>query len=357
MGKAEEIMERMETRMREEEFQRRHKEHEKDFTRNRKLGFEFVIKYILGNTRESMEMGKERYCEASGIESISGAAITKARTKVRYTAIEALFEEMAEMLPTPKKIAGYQVIAIDGMKGELPKTPELMKKYRASPASGYPQFHALAGYDVLNEFFGAAVFEPAPGNEYGMAMELLKHQYFSEEKQQLLLFDRGFLSVALIQALNTMGKKFIIRASKSSLKEINEFSKGTRVDQTVHIHYTKRRGATNRVHAKLPYDFELRCLKIELPDHSTELCVTNLEKGPFPRRKIKDLYHLRWGIEVGFNYLKNTIFVEEFSSRKENGIKQDFYASLWGANFLNFLLTQEFPLPPRSAEKKTLLSV
>lgn len=356
MGIAEEMMEYIEQRSGEEKFQRANKVREKDFTRQRKLGFVDVIKYIIGNPRESLELGKERYSEAKGLESISCAAITKARSRIRYTAIEELFEETAERIPRPKKIEGYEVIAIDGVQGEMPKTPDLMKTYQVSKTSGYPQFHAISGTDILNGIILAADFVPAPGNEYKMALDLLEHPCFRKERRQILLYDRGFPSVALIQKLNEMGKKFVMRVSRSFLKEVNQFGKGTRVDQLINIHYTKRRGATNRVHARLPYDFDLRCLRLRLPSNEDEICITNLERNLFPKRIINQLYRLRWGIETSYNNLKNSFFLEEFSSRKENNIKQDFYATLLGANLLNALLDLDYPLP-KSEEKKTVLSV
>ena len=71
--------------------------------------------------------------------------------------------------------------------------------------------------------------------------------------------------------------------------------------------------------------------------------VTNLPCEEFPKEKIKELYNYRWGIETSYNYLKNSIFIEEFTSRKENGIKQDFFASLWAANLTNAAIADAMP--------------
>ena len=64
-----------------------------------------------------------------------------------------------------------------------------------------------------------------------------------------------------------------------------------------------------------------------------QILITNLERAEFPKRDLKQLYSLRWGIETSFNYLKNAVFVEEFTSRTENGLAQEYFVSLLMYNF------------------------
>ena len=93
----------------------------------------------------------------------------------------------------------------------------------------------------------------------------------------------------------------------------------------------------------MPYAFEIRCVRIRLESGEDEFLITNLPRKEFPKRKIKELYRDRWGIETSYNYLKNSVFIEEFTSKKENGIKQDFYASLWAANLTNAAIADAMP--------------
>ena len=60
--------------------------------------------------------------------------------------------------------------------------------------------------------------------------------------------------------------------------------------------------------------------------------ITNLPKDSFSRLDIGELYNYRWGIESAFLDLKYAVHVEDFMSKKENAIKQEFYASLIQAN-------------------------
>lgn len=340
---AQEIMEETKEIISRGDFQRRHVvDPEKDFIRTRKLDFATTMLYVLGNTRESMELASETFREIAEIEDISPAALCKARAKIDFSAFRAVFEASAKLMPIRETDHGYQIIAVDGMMGEMPNLNALQEAYPVHKAKKYPQFHAMAAYDVLNDIFLAADFLPGPANERQMAIELLSWATLQGDKK-IFLFDRGFPSVALIQKLNTMGHKFVMRVSNSFLKEVNEFAKSRFLDKTISISYHPRRGAVNRVTAELPYEFTLRCVRIHLIDGSEEICITNLPYESFSVQEIKRLYGLRWGIEISYNYLKNAIFIEEFTSRKENGIKQDFYASLWAANLINAVIEDAMP--------------
>lgn len=308
-----------------------HKSKPTDFTRNRKLQFKDIISFVMGLSNTSFDFEVDHFCDNAGIE-ISAAALSKARDKVKYTAFLELLRISQSKLPINNTFKGYRVIAVDGIKGELPNTKELMKKYKPSENSGYPQFHAVASFDVLNCTFIDAQFCPFPADERDLAYTLIERH---NTKQDIFLFDRGFPSVALIQKLNRSGLKFVARVSKSFLKEVNDFSSQKYTDKDLHINYTKRRGATSRASKlELPYEFDLRCVKIKLSSGDTELLITNLPRTEFNRQEIGKLYGMRWGIEIGFNHLKNAIHIEEFVGIKENSIKQEFYSVLIKYNLI-----------------------
>lgn len=319
------------------EFQKRHVENaEKDFKRKRKMSFSDIIMYTIGNTRSSLGLEAERFAKELKCGGITGAAICKARQKVKYTAFQELFEKTAEGSPRNKKYHGYNIIAVDGMKGELPRTPELTEKYRASKQSETPIFHAVSAFDVLNEIFISSEFHFGGANERELAGNIIDSVRESESyqnEQQIWVFDRGFPSLLLLQKLMKYGLKYVMRVSTSFLKEVNDFRKSKYVDRVIHVNYTNARKHTSRVKSDGVCEFDIRCVRILLPSGEEEILITNLERTDFKKRDIKKLYELRWGIETSFNYLKHAVFVEEFTTRTENGLKQDFYVSLLIYNF------------------------
>ncbi len=258
------------------------------------------------------------YCTTFGL--------SKAIDKVNFSAFRELLVHTQKLIPTTAVFKGYRVIAVDGVKGELPNTPEIMKKYKPSKTALYPMFHAVASFDVLNCKFIDAGFEMSPTNERKAAIKLIDN-HLSEN--DIFLFGRGFPSIALIQKLEEKQLNFVARVSTSFIKEVNEFAPQKYLDKTIHIDYTKERAKSSKVkNLELPCSFGLRCVKVILPNGNTEILITNLQKDVFKRKDIETLYLLRWGIETSFNHLKNAINIEEFVGIKENSIKQEFYSIL-----------------------------
>ena len=182
----------------------------------------------------------------------------KARNKIKHTAFTKLFHHTANLIKPKNLYKNHRITSFDGITGELPRTPELMKKYRHSADSQYPMFHAMAEYGVLNCVYTNALFAPSPADERALVYELLKtHNYAGKE---IFLFDRGFPSVKLIQTLEKQGKKFVMRVSTIFLMEVNAFGKAKVKDKMVRIKIDARRKAMSRMDFEgESYCFDLRC--------------------------------------------------------------------------------------------------
>lgn len=68
-------------------------------------------------------------------------------------------------------------------------------------------------------------------------------------------------------------------------------------------------------------------------EFSNHTIVTSLNRFEFPIKRIKELYHLRWGIETSFRELKYTIGLVNFHAKKEDFIRQEIFARLVMYNF------------------------
>ena len=310
----------------DEDFKKNYKSNPTDFTRTRKISFSLIIYFVLGLFNTSFDFERIKFCKTANIESVSNAALSKARDKVKFTAFKELLKKTQAIIPSTNRYKGYRVIAVDGIKGELPNTPEIRNKFGVSKGRKYPLFHAVTSFDVLNCKFIDAEFAMSISDERKLAYTLLENH---QSEKDILLYDRGFPSLALIQKLNDRNQKFVARVSKSFIKEVNEFATEKALDKVVHIDYSSRRGATSRIkNVNLPYAVDLRCVKVFLKSGETEILITNLSNDEFKRNDIGHLYALRWGIEIGFNHLKNAIHIEEFVGINENSIKQEFYSIL-----------------------------
>lgn len=87
------------------------------------------------------------------------------------------------------------------------------------------------------------------------------------------------------------------------------------------------------------YNISFRIARFQVSDNSYELVITNLDSMLFPLEKLKELYNLRWGIEISFRELKYAIGLTSFYARKTDFVKQEIYARLLLYNYCELITT------------------
>ena len=78
---------------------------------------------------------------------------------------------------------------------------------------------------------------------------------------------------------------------------------------------------------------KLRMVRFLLDTGEYECIVTNLKREEFPPWRIRELYHLRWGIETSFRKLKYSIGISQLHSKKAEYVEQEIYARVIMYNF------------------------
>ncbi|WP_242861477.1 transposase [Cellulosilyticum ruminicola] len=82
-----------------------------------------------------------------------------------------------------------------------------------------------------------------------------------------------------------------------------------------------------------------RIARFKISKDSYELVVTNFDRFKFPSEKLKEIYHLRWGIETSFRELKYAIGLTSFHAKKVDYIKQEIFARLTLYNYCELITT------------------
>ena len=90
--------------------------------------------------------------------------------------------------------------------------------------------------------------------------------------------------------------------------------------------------------SKETYPINLRVVRFQIGEDSYESIITNLPEE-FTPDKIKELYHMRWGIETSFRELKYAIGLTSFHAKKVEYIKQEIFARLILYNFCEAITT------------------
>jgi len=322
----------------------KHKEKPENFTRNRKIGFKGVLVSVLINLKRSLSVEIDNFIEKLEVDDnleYTKQAYSKARQNLKPSAYTHLNDIAIEHIYSDefKTYKGYRLIAVDGSTVQLPNTAEMKEKYGVfhEEKMDYPAARMCLAYDVLNEVILDGKLFSYNESEQTAAVELIPNLY-NTEAQDIFLFDRGFPSVRLITLLNSLNKKYIIRVSKSFLKEVNEFTNGQDNDNTIHVNIDKRRIAVNRIKdITEPVSFDLRCARIKL-DTQDEILVTNLTSEEMSIEELKALYNKRWGIETNYNLMKNALELENFTGDTERVVLQDFYATIYICNVASIII-------------------
>ena len=181
----------------------------------------------------------------------------------------------------------------------------------------------------------------------------------SKLENVILVADRGYENYNIFAYAIEKGWKFAIRvkdknsngiASGLNLPPNDEFDIDiTQIFSRKNTKTTKNAGykwmPVNQVFDYLPrksdktYELSFRIIRFPIGSNSYEIIITNLDRNIFDVKKIKEIYHLRWGIETSFRELKYAIGLTSFHARKPDFIKQEIYARLLLYNYCELITT------------------
>ena len=331
----------------------------KDFTRNRKLDFKTLIGITMNSSGGTMRKELLDYFDFD-VNTPTVSAFSQQRSKILPEAFEYLFKTFTvENFPMSKEYWGYNLIACDGSNLSIstnPKDPETVRKSNQF-GNVMNKLHLNAFYDISNRIYTDVLIQTAAEYNEGRAcIAMIKR---SSLKNVILVADRGYENYNIMAHVINKGWKFVIRikdinsngiASTLNLPKTNEFD--TNITLTFTRKNTKETQSAgykfmpiNQMFDFLPpkskqtYDLSFRIVRFPISENSYELIVTNLDRFQFSAEKIKEIYHLRWGIETSFRELKYVIGLTSFHARKPDYIKQEIYAKLLLYNYCELITT------------------
>ena len=86
------------------------------------------------------------------------------------------------------------------------------------------------------------------------------------------------------------------------------------------------------------YSISFRVIRLKLSNGKTEVLYTNLPADQFSLEDLRELYHLRWGIETSFRDLKYSLCLKAFHSKKYDYIVQEVWARVILYNFSSSII-------------------
>jgi hypothetical protein len=327
----------------------------KNFTRKRKLDFSTIMSLLIGMGGNTISKELWNYFGYS-TTTVSASAFVQQRSKIKYQAIEDVFHSFVNKCDRQSLYKGYRLLAVDGSDVRLPTDKREVFTYLANDdtSEGYNLLHLDAMYDILQHIYVDASLQSKIGmNEHNALVSMIDRSKIQDKA--IIIADRGYESFNNIAHCQEKNWSYIIRSKESyGIKYTSPHTEEYDID--VMITLTRRQTKeTHKLIKENPeryrwiqphttfdyiqpksdtmYDLPIRIVRFKLSDTSYETIFTNLSREEFSADVLKELYHLRWGIETSFKELKYNVGLINFHSKKIEFIFQEIYAKLIMYNF------------------------
>ena len=220
----------------------------------------------------------------------------------------------------------------------------------------FNQLHLNALYDLQSRrYVDALIQEPYEENESFAMIEMIKK--LTANQKTIIMADRGYETYNIFANIQERGLFYLIRikdtSKKGSISGSLSLPVSCEFDEEIELIMTRKQKFYKTKGYKYlsnssPFDFldsenlfytlHLRLTQFQLENGVYECIASNLDKEEFPPEKIKELYHMRWGIETSFRELKYTIGLTNLHSKNVEYICQEIYAKLILYNFCEIIL-------------------
>ncbi len=335
------------------EFKIKHRIKETSFTRTVKLTFSIMVNLMIKKSSKSIQNSLNDMTLSGDVDyTITNSAYTQARAKLNYTAFEELSNKTVELFYKDgeyNRYKGFRLLAVDGSIVRLPTTDDIKKEFNATTAknnvTGFEkeivQSRISVLYDVLNNIaIDATINNAYPKdlivkNERVLALEHLKHC----TENDLVIKDRGYHSYELFYHFSATSNYLVRMTNKCFSKARFLFEQNCNVNDIVLDIEAPPKIRPRFKKQKLPLTMKIRFIRVVLDNGTIEVLATNiLDNNILKTSDFKELYFLRWGIELYYDLLKNRLSLENFTGLTALAVKQDFHATIFLTNYESMLV-------------------
>lgn len=339
----------------------------KDFSRKSVLTAETVIRLLISAEGGSLA----KILHDAGIQA-TASALSQRRAQIPPEVFRTVFTNFNSTCADNNFFQGYRLLAVDGTAVNLPRNPKAPSFVQNDGIpKGVNQLHVTPLYNILSRTFDDLVIQPEPKkDEIGALVDMLERNTFTQKT--LIIADRGFESYNLIaHCLEKENADFLIRVRQnySAMREVAKLPM-MELDCTIRPTITttqtkedKKNGYVflqvpkkSKVGSKTrrgrwdfpsPYPMKLRVCRFLLDNGEFETVATSLPRS-FSLDDIRELYHLRWGIETSFRDLKYTLGLVKLHGKSDAFAEQEIYASLTAFNFASRVCNEVVVRQPKN---------
>jgi hypothetical protein len=327
--------------------------------RRRRLPAEQVIRLVLGMALyrhrpiDELVERLDLVLPGSGQGSVAKSAVAQARARLGEEPLQWLFERCSEKWGHASarrhEWRGLAVYGVDGTTIRVPDSPDNRGFFGSQSAgdrglSGYPLARVVTLMALRSHVVAGAAIGPYQ-DERPMALAL----WTKLPDDSLVIVDRNFLAAGILLPLESSGssRHWLTRAtSRTKWKVLKKLGTG---DELVEIAVS---GEARSKNPDLSRSWKMRAIRYQRPGFQAQTLLTSLcDSKLYPARELRELYHERWELELGFNEVKTEMLEREEAIRSKTppGAMQELWAIGLAYNLIRLEMEQvaaEAKVPP-----------
>lgn len=334
----------------------------RDFTRTRKISMQNLLEFYIcmesGNLQH--ELLKYFYFRS---DTATVSAFHQQRSKLKPDTFLYLLNLFNSHFKPETYKDSYRLIACDGSEFNIPLNENDTDSYyppSGKSKRGFNMLHTIPLYDILGKRYLDVELQPIrKKNEFRAFCNLMDRFGCSTETKPVFIADRGFCSYNVFAHAIENQAYFLIRAKDTYVSRLlGDRVPDVEFDISLQRIFCRTHSRKKRLHpecdelykficANIDFDYiskenpeyqmRLRVVRFKISEGSYENIITNLPEDGFPPEEIKYLYNLRWGIELSFRDLKQTIAAEQFHCKNREYIGMEIYARMILYNFCSII--------------------
>ena len=329
----------------------------KDFTRNRKLPFEAVIKQVLAFQNKALQNELFDFFPHKR-DAPTKSALIQQRHKIKTEAFTFLYHSFMDNVEMKSRFFGFSLYACDGSTVNLPRNPndQSTSVFAKPGAKSYNCVHLNVLYNLLDKVYIDYKIDNGSHMREKDALFAMASA-IPDPERSILTADRGYGCFNTIAFLSNLHCRFVLRVKdlESTTSMIRQLKlPNTEFDTDIDIILTESHKKQYRDDSRYLLlcgnsafhffddngfaNLKFRLVRFRLPSGEYETLVTDLSRTEFTADIIFRIYHLRWGVETSFRELKYALNLVFFHGKQYDFVIQEIIAWLLMYNVYSLML-------------------
>lgn len=293
--------------------------------------------------------------DRQGNQGVATSTVMQARARLGAEPMQWLFArsavEWAHASAARYRFHGLAVYGADGTTLRVPDSDENRSHFGGQRAgkgrgeSGYPIVRVAALMALRSHLIVNVDFGPYQVGEQPYAATL----WSQLPDHSLTLVDRGFLQANVLVPLARSGidRHWLTRAKSTTKWRVIERLGPDDLLAEMDVSSTARKQDPS-----LPATFRVRVTHYQRKGFRPQTLLSSLlDPHRFPAREIRDLYHERWELEIGYDEIKTTVLQrqETIRSKSPTGVAQELFGIFLAYNLVRLemeRIADELDVPP-----------